>query len=202
MKAIFHPRLLSGVCVTVLAYAGSFCVYTYVVPLLIQMTGVGASTISAFMFAYGVLAALGNMIGGRLTDRFGANGATLAVVAGIAMVVLGVYFLSRAAVGMALLVGALGLLSYAAVPALQARLLGVAEHYVPGAHGVAAGLNIAGFNAGIALGAAAGGVTVAAWGVAYTGLMAAGIAAAGLLLLILQWSPSLSSRRRRARLER
>lgn len=49
---------------------------------------------------------------------------------------------------MGILVALLGMVTFAAVPALQARLIGVAEQHAPHAHGVAAGLNIAGFNSG------------------------------------------------------
>jgi len=193
LKAILHPRLLSGSLITVLAYAGSFCAYTYIVPILIQITRVGVGTVSAFMLIYGVLAAIGNIAGGKMADRLGANIASLIVVAGIAIVVLAMFFLSHSVFGLALLIAALGLLSYAAVPALQARLLGIAEQHVPHAHGVAAGLNIAGFNSGIALGSVIGGVTVSQVGLAWTGLTAAIAAGAGLSLLVLQLRRSAAS---------
>jgi predicted MFS family arabinose efflux permease len=51
---------------------------------------------------------------------------------------------------MTLLTGALGAPTYAA---LQARVLGLSHLHAPQALAVAAGLNIAGFNGGIALGA-------------------------------------------------
>jgi len=193
MKAILHPRLLSGALVTVLAYAGSFCAYTYIVPVLTQITGVGIGTVSTFMLIYGVLAAIGNRVGGNMADRLGANIASLIVVAGITIVVLAMSFLSHSVFGLALLIAALGLLSYAAVPVLQARLLGIAEQDVPHAHGVAAGLNIAGFNSGIALGSVIGGVTVSQVGLAWTGLTAAMTAGAGLSLLVLQLRRSAAS---------
>lgn len=101
LKALIHPRLLAGVLVTVLAYIGSFGVFTYIAPLLIGVTGTTMSTVSAFMLVYGVMAAIGNIIVGKVTDSMGANRASLLVVAGIAITVLGVYLFAQSVIAMA-----------------------------------------------------------------------------------------------------
>ncbi|MDB5983470.1 MAG: transporter [Pseudomonas sp.] len=69
---------------------------------------------------------------------------------------------------------------------LQARSCGIAEAHAPGAHSVAAGLNIAGFNSGIALGSLLGGITISSIGISYTGIVGAFVSGVGLLLLLLQ----------------
>lgn len=186
LKALLHPRLLAGVLVTVLAYIGSFTVFTYIAPLLTNVTGVSVSTISAFMLIYGVLAAIGNTLGGKFTDRLGADRASLVILLGIILVGLGIFVFAKSVIAMGLLVALLGLLTFGAVPPLQARLLALAERHTPHAVGVAAGLNIAGFNSGIVFGSAIGGFTVASLGVASTALVAAGAAFLGLLVLLAQ----------------
>lgn len=186
LKALIHPRLLAGVAVTVLAYIGSFGVFTYIAPLLIQVTGATMGTVSAFMLVYGVMAAIGNIIGGKVTDSMGADGASLVVVAGIAITALGMYLFATSVIAMAVLTAVLGLLTFGAVPPLQARLLSLAEKYTPESVGVASGLNIAGFNSGIVFGSAIGGVTMGAFGVASTALAAAIAAGLGTLILIAQ----------------
>lgn len=193
VAALLHPRLLSAALITVLGYGGSFTVYTYIAPLLAETTQVGAATVGWFMLSYGVLAALGNMFGGAVTDRLGANRASLAVIAGMAAVAAGMWAFATSPLAMGVLVGLLGMFTFAAVPALQARLMGIAERHAPQAHGVAAGLNIAGFNFGITLGASLGGATIAVAGVAYTGLAGAAMSVLGLLLLMFQ-----TARERRA----
>jgi predicted MFS family arabinose efflux permease len=190
LRAILNPKLLGGALVTVLAYAGSFAAYTYIAPLLVQVTAISMSTVSIFMLIYGVLAAVGNVMGGRMADRLGADRASLIIVAGIAGVVFGMWLLVHSPLGMALLVALLGVLSYAAVPALQARLIGIAEVHAPRAHGVAAGLNIAGFNSGIALGSLLGATTIGTVGISFVGLAGAGVAGLGTLVLLLQMSRS------------
>ena len=183
LRAIFHPALLSAALVTVLGYAGSFTAYTYIAPLLTDVTQVSATTVSVFMLIYGVLAAVGNVVGGKMTDRLGVNRSSVVVISGIALVALGMWVLAASALAMGILVGLLGMFTFAAVPALQARLIGVAEQRAPHAHGVAAGLNIAGFNSGIALGSVLGGVTISTVGIGYMGLAGAVVSVLGLVLL-------------------
>ena len=185
-KAIFNPVLLFAALVAVLGYAGSFTAYTYIAPLLTQVTQVSSHTVGVFMLVYGVLAATGNVIGGALSDRFGVNRTSVALIAGIALITLAMWGLASSTIAMGLLVGLLGMFTFAAVPALQARLIGVAESHAPHAHGVAAGLNIAGFNCGIALGSWVGGATLATLGISYTGLVGALVSALGLVVLLLQ----------------
>lgn len=188
LQAMFHPTLLFAAFVTVLGYAGSFTAFTYIAPLLTNVTGIDASTIGIFMLLYGLLAAIGNVLGGKLTDRAGTARASVIVLAGISLSSLAIWVFASSALAMGVLVALLGMFSYAAVPALQARLLGVAAAEVPHAQGVAAGLNIAGFNSGIALGSVIGGITISAAGLAYTGLAGAVIAGLGLLILLFQTS--------------
>ncbi|ROP61709.1 putative MFS family arabinose efflux permease [Enterobacter sp. BIGb0383] len=186
ISMLFNRKLLAGALVTVLAYAGSFTAYTFIAPILTQVTGVTGATVSLFMLVYGITAAVGNILGGKLTDSMGVNRANILIISGIVVVVLGMWLLASSPVSMGILVALLGMLTFAAVPALQARLIGVAEQHAPHAHGVAAGLNIAGFNSGIALGSVLGGITITHAGIVYTGISGAVVSLLGLLLLLAQ----------------
>jgi predicted MFS family arabinose efflux permease len=188
LAALVNPALLSGALVTALAYGGSFTAYTYIAPVLTSLTGVTTATISLFMLIYGVMAALGNILGGKMTDTLGVNRASGCIVLGIVIVTAGVWLFSSSPWIMGVLIALLGMLTFAAVPALQARLIGVAQLHAPHAHGVAAGLNIAGFNSGIALGSVLGGVTIACVGISYVGIAGAMLSLLGLGLLLWQIS--------------
>lgn len=85
---------------------------------------------------------------------------------------------------MVLLTGLLGALTYAAVPALQARVIGLSHIHAPQAPAVAAGLNIAGFNGGIALGSLLGGASLEMMSLtstAWVGAVAVGLGIAWML---------------------
>lgn len=181
--ALRHPVLLGAALVTVLGYAGAFTVFTYIAPLLTGVTGLDAGAVSLFMLLFGVAAVAGNVLGGRLTDRLGAQRASALLIAGIAVLALGFWALASSPLAMAILVALLGALTFASVPALQARLLQVAATHAPVARGVASGLNIAGFNAGIAVGSLLGGVVLGQFGARAMGLAGAAISLLGLALL-------------------
>ncbi|WP_245517388.1 MFS transporter [Methylorubrum sp. Q1] len=167
----------------VLAYTGSFCLFSYIAPLLIDVTGLAPAHVGALMLAYGVAAAIGNGLGGRLTDRFGPDRTVALILAGLVLVLAMIGALASFVIPMAILVALLGALTYAAVPALQARVIGLAGRHASRALAAAAGLNIAGFNAGIALGSLLGGGVIAAWDVSATAFVGAGAAASGLGVL-------------------
>lgn len=178
LGALINIRLLGAALVTVLAYTGSFALFSYISPLLIDVTKMSPDRVGLMMLVYGVAAAIGNIVGGRMTDGLGADRAVLVILIALALTLGCIWSLSSSWVAMAVLVACLGAVTYAAVPAMQARVIGIAEHHAPRALAAAAGLNIAGFNSGIALGALLGG-----WIIAHVGLTL--VAAIGSLAALL-----------------
>lgn len=187
LTAIFKPRLLAAALVTVLAYTGSFALFAYIAPLLIDVAKMAPDHVAAMMLVYGVAAAIGNVIGGRMTDGLGADRTVLVILIGLALVLAAIWLMPASWAAMVMLVALLGGLTYAAVPAMQARVIGIAERHAPRALAAAAGLNIAGFNSGIALGALIGGWVVSNIGLTW-------IAAVGAIVSLLGVVPLLSTR--------
>ncbi len=157
LRALVTPRLLAAALFSVLAYGGTFAVFTYISPLLIQVTGMDVGEVSALLLAYGVAAAAGNVLGGRITDKVGADAAMAGILLVLALLLAGIWLFAASAWSMTLLVTLLGAATFAAVPALQTRIMNIAAETGPDLCAVAAGLNIAGFNIGIAVGSWAGG---------------------------------------------
>lgn len=186
LALLFNPALLGAALVTVLAYSGSFASYTYIAPLLQERAGVQASQMGMYLLAYGVAAAVGNIWGGKLTDRLGTFRANTVIIGGIIATSLAMWLLASSAWVMLVLVALLGLFTFAVVPSLQARLLEIAWKKAPNAQGVAAGLNIAGFNSGIALGSVLGGAVAAQAGFVSTALFGMILSVLGLALMFWQ----------------
>ena len=180
LRALAAPRLLGAALLSVLAYTGTFAAFTYISPLLIEVTGLHVGQVSALLLAYGVAAALGNIAGGRLTDRFGADTAVIGVFGLLSVLLLGIWAFAAWPWAMVALVSLLGAATFAAVPALQARIMDLAAEDGRGTSAVAAGLNIAGFNIGIALGSVAGGWVIGRAGYASTALLGAAVVACAL----------------------
>ncbi len=185
-KNIIHPKLLSASLVTVFAYAGSFTVYTYIITTLVQETHLIPSQVTLYIFLFGIFSAVGNLFGGKLTDRLGIDKANVVIIFGIGLMALGTTFFAGSAVAMAMLVSLLGFFSFASVPALQNRLIATAHKHTENGHNVASGLNIAGFNLAIAGGSIIGGLTIQYIGLIYTGLVGSVLAGLGLLVLLYQ----------------
>lgn len=161
-------RLLLVYAMTAVGYGGSFVAFTYLAPILEQVSGFGASAVGLVMLAYGVSVAVGNLWGGRLADRRGPVAALkliFALLAGV-LALLGVTAASPwLVVGTVLLWGAV---AFGNVAGLQVYVVQQAERFAPQAVDVASGLNIAAFNLGIAAGAWLGGGIVARLGLMHT----------------------------------
>jgi DHA1 family inner membrane transport protein len=161
------PRLLLVYAMTTLGYGGTFIAFTYLAPILQEVSGFAAASVSLVMLVYGVSVAFGNIWGGKLADKHGPVRALQIVFALLALVLLVLTF-TAASTWLALITVLLwGAVAFGNVPGLQVYVVQRAERDAPNAVDVASGLNIAAFNVGIALGAWGGGLIVS-----HLGLMA------------------------------
>ncbi|MBV8649313.1 MFS transporter [Paludibacterium sp.] len=168
LQVLRQPRLLLVYAMTAIGYGGTFIAFTFLAPILRQISGFGADAVSLVLLAYGVAVAAGNVWGGRLADRLGPIGALKIVFLGLA-VVLFALTLTASSPSLALAtVLALGVFAFGNVPGLQLYVVQQAERYTPRAIDVASGLNIAAFNLGIAAGAWIGGGVVDRYGLMHT----------------------------------
>lgn len=159
LKVLGRPRLLLAFAITALGYGGTFVTFTFLAPILQQLTGFAAGTVSLILVLYGLGIAAGNILGGRMAD--GDPVRALLWLFGLqALVLIGFTFTSGHPVPALLTLVAMGLLSFANVPGLQLYVVQLAKDHAPGAVDVASAFNIGAFNLGIAAGAAVGGQVV------------------------------------------
>lgn len=176
IQAIAHPQLLMAAGIGVLVSMATFSFFTFVSPYLLQITQVGTQWLSVGMLLFGLCSIAGNLLGGHLADAMDAGHAILAALLGLALNLAGLYGASSHPLLMMALIGMLGVFFFAIVTMLTLRLLQLARHHVPASTAVAAGLNIASFNLGTALGGGLGSITIAWGGLSYvplTGTLAA-----------------------------
>lgn len=163
-----------------IGFAGMFAVYSYITPTLTEVTGESVARVPLFLGLVGLGMVAGNIIGGWVTDR-----AQIATIAGVQVwnIVFFLAFVAVAgsAIGVGIVLFLIGM-GFAAVPALQARLMDEA----PQAQSLAAAMNHSAFNLSNAVGAWAGGLGIAAgMGFASTGYIAAAFASAGFLVFMI-----------------
>ena len=156
LKAIARPQVLLGLLMTVFGFAGVFAVFTYIQPILTRVTGFAESAVSPILLVFGVGLIIGNLLGGRLTDRR-LLPALLATLAALAVVLGLMTFALHSKIATVMFIGLLGVAGFATVPPLQLWVLQKAE----GAQNLASSLNIGAFNLGNALGAWLGGMVIA-----------------------------------------
>nr|WP_312250214.1 MFS transporter [Stenotrophomonas geniculata] len=168
LAVLAQPRLLLVYAMTTLGYGGTFLAFTYLAPILQDVTGFSANAVSLVLLVYGVSVAIGNLWGGRMADRMGPVPALKRIFALLAIVLFALTFTAWNAWLMLLTVLALGAVAFGNVPGLQVYVVKQAQRYAPQATDVASGLNIAAFNIGIALGASLGGLVVEHVGLMHT----------------------------------
>ncbi len=156
LKAVSRASVLLGFLTTVLGFAGVFTLFTYIAPLLTQVSGFADTAVSPILLIFGGGLVAGNLLGGKLAD-IRLKTALIGSMAALALVlaVMSAAFGNQTAA--VVLTGLLGVAGFATVPPLQSWVLSKA---VGAGESLASSLNIAAFNLGNALGAWAGGMAI------------------------------------------
>ncbi|KQX48450.1 MFS transporter [Paenibacillus sp. Root444D2] len=166
-RLLTNGRLVLGFLITAFGYGGTFVAFTYLTPLLHDVTGISSGMINIILIIYGVAVAFGNSIGGKLANKNPLRALFWMFIIQAAVLVL-LTFLAPFKVAGVIGVVLMGLLAFMNVPGLQLYVVGLAEKYVPSAVDVASAINIAAFNVGIAIGSIVGGVVIDSMGLVHT----------------------------------
>lgn len=159
-KGQFHflrkpaPWILLGA--TALGNGGVFCWYSYISPLLTHVSGFSDSSISALMVLAGFGMVAGNLISGRMSDRYTPGRVTMFVQAGICLTLLAIFFLASNP-WMSLLLMILCTAGLFAVSSPEQLLI---IRVAPGGEMLGGACVQMAFNLGNAVGAYAGGLVV------------------------------------------
>ncbi|MDY7430333.1 MFS transporter [Bacillus sp. V26] len=195
LKLVTNGRLLLLFVITALGYGGTFVVFTYLSPLLQEVTGFKAGTVAIILLVYGIAIAIGNMIGGKLSNR-NPIAALFYMFIVQALVLFTLTFTAPYKIAGLITILFMGLLAFMNVPGLQVYVVMLAERFVPSAVDVASAINIAAFNAGIALGSFLGGVITDSIGLIHTAWIGALMVAGAVILT--GWSRLLEKQDRQA----
>lgn len=167
LKLVTNGRLLLVFIITALGYGGTFVVFTFLSPLLQDITGFKEGTVAVILLVYGIAIAIGNMVGGKLSNKNPIRALFyMFILQAIILFVLN--FTAPYKVAGLITIILMGLLAFMNVPGLQVYVVMLAERFVPSAVDVASAINIAAFNAGIALGSYVGGLVTDSIGLIHT----------------------------------
>ncbi|MHB0775095.1 MFS transporter [Halomonas sp. WWR20] len=179
LSALVKQRVLFTLGVACVGFGGMFAVFSYVIPTLTEQAGMSETLGPLVLAIFGIGTIIGNLAGARAADKNLMRAIPAILIWCVAM--QGLFYVAANSVWLGMLfVGLVGT-GMALGPALQTRLMDVAED----AQTMAASLNHAAFNVANALGAWLAGVTVKlgfAWST--TGLVGAVLAIGGLLIFL------------------
>ncbi|ACM30795.1 MFS transporter [Agrobacterium rhizogenes] len=143
--------------VAALGVASIFAVYTFIAPMATDTVRLAPAMIPVALTLFGIGMTAGNVYGGKLADRYPARGIALGF--GSALVIMAIlavgganpwiFFPAMFGVGGAMM---------AAIPTIQVRL----TRFAPEAPSLMGAMNLASLNVANAIGAWAGGLTIAA----------------------------------------
>ncbi|WP_082640139.1 MFS transporter [Aureimonas sp. N4] len=178
LRALGRGPVLMAMSLSVLASSALFTLYTYISPLLSEVTGIAPERVPYLLLIFGVGMTFGNVIGARLGD-WKLMPAIIGMFAAMSLVLVAMHFWAADTVPMLTLLLIWGALVFGLASPIQMRIVATAK----GARNLASTVNQSAFNLGNAFGAWIGAMLIA-YGISYAMLPVASAILAGLACLI------------------
>ncbi|WP_152365698.1 MFS transporter [Microlunatus speluncae] len=178
LRALGARPVLAALLITAVGNIGALAVFTYLAPLLTGVAGLAAGQVPLLLLGYGLGGTVGNLLGGRLADR-APRPAVPVLLAGLAGLLVIAWAVADRLLPAGIAVVGIGLLAFAVIPGLQARVLSAAA----AAPTLAMAVNASGYQVAAAVAGWLGGMIVdSAAGPRPLYLVAAAVTAIGVLL--------------------
>jgi MFS transporter, DHA1 family, inner membrane transport protein len=183
LRALGSPQVVLAMLISALASASLFGVFTYITPILENVTRISADAVTLMLLLFGIGLTVGNFVGGRLGD-WKLMPSVIGILTTLIPVLILFTITSSSMVSAGVTIFCWGLLAFALISPLQMRVVNEAAQ----APNLASTLNQGAFNLGNAIGAWIGGLGLT-YGVPYQELpwIGAALAAAALALSILSY---------------
>ncbi|MNR07102.1 Inner membrane transport protein YdhP [compost metagenome] len=181
VRALLQPRLLLVFLIGALGFSSLFAVFTYIAPILTNITGFKESNVTWILILFGCGVTLGNIVGGKMAD-WKLMPSLIGNFAALALILAVFAYTDKYPVAAIITLFIWGIASFAILPGLQIRIMNLAKD--------APELAATGAHSALNLGNA-GGAFIGGWAITHTGLgslpwIGAGLTAAGFVLLV--WS--------------
>ncbi|WP_230342017.1 MFS transporter [Methylobacillus arboreus] len=180
MHAVLQPNVLLAMAITAIGFAGVFTIFTYITPILEDMSGLLPHDVSFMLIAMGIAATIGLNIGGKMADLKLLPTIALSLTS---MALLGIVFAWSMQFMLAAIITAFiwGMVSFAVGPGLQTNAMAQAGDSPL----MASTVNQSAFNLGNAGGAFLGGAVIHfGLGLPAVALASAAVAICGALLTL------------------
>jgi DHA1 family arabinose polymer transporter-like MFS transporter len=156
-----EPWLIIGI--TAIGTGGLFAWFSYIVPLLTEVSKFGDKSITVILMLAGTGMAIGNIIGGKLSDKYSPVRATTWLLVAMMVCLIVMTFVATYQIPMLFMTFLTAAVAFGLSPSIQILMINAAK----GSEMLASSTSHAAFNIGNALGAYLGGVPIA-MGLGYT----------------------------------
>lgn len=179
-RAIMQPGVFGVLLVTILVFLAAFTVYSYVSAYLTDKLHLSAEGLSPFLMTFGIAGAVGNLLGGRATDKLGSRTTALLSLLSIALAFVGFSLSGNNSVLVVILTVFWGMGGWLLAPAQQTEL--VARY--PKVATILISWNSSAMYVGMGLSGVLGGFVLNHVGASYLPLAGAAVATLGVLALL------------------
>lgn len=192
LGAFRKPEVWFALAIVTFGLGGGFASLSYVAPVLTDVAGFDGTSVTLLLSLAGLGMTFGNVIGGRLADRFPLTGLYGALTA-LAVVLLLFTVTANSKIGAAVMLFLVGMTSFMVGPMMQSRIMEKAG----GAQSMVSAAVQSAFNIANSIGAYLGGLAIAGgFGLVSPNVVGAMLALVGLTLTV---SSAVFDRRRAAR---
>ncbi|AJY74842.1 MFS transporter [Paenibacillus beijingensis] len=123
---LFNRKLLLFLLIAVLGNAGLFAVFTYITPLLVQVTGFAEHSVTWILVLFGFGVTIGNIVGGKLAD-WKLMPSILGIYFTICVILTLFTFTVHSPIVSVATIFLWGAASFAVFPGLQVRIMSLAQ---------------------------------------------------------------------------
>jgi DHA1 family inner membrane transport protein len=189
LSLLGNRRLATMYLLTVVGFGGTFVVFTFLSPLLTDVTGVPKEALNIALLLFGAATVVGNLAGGRLSDIVGTRKAMMILLSGLIVSFVSLRLAIHNEAATFVVIAVWGAFAFAIPPVMQAGVVAAAKLVAPAALGTASGFNIAAFNLGISSGSFIGGQFLKGPGLLATPYASIAMASVALLIAIVALRP-------------
>lgn len=183
LKLLSDPRIYIGFAIPLFALASIYVIYTYLQPLY-NTLGFSSSSLSIFLFAFGIASLISNQLSGKITEHGGLKLMPKIYLAEVIILMLLPLLIHNKYLGLINLL-VIGVVMYLINASIQIHFLNIAERSYPQSIALASALNPIASNIGISIGSAFGAVIVSNLGLSQVGFGGAIFAFLALLTTII-----------------
>ena len=189
LSLLANRRLATMYVLTVVGFGGTFVIFTFLSPLLTDVTGVSKDTVIIALLLFGATTVVGNLAGGTLSDVVGTRSAMIILLSGLIVCFVSLRLAIHMEAATLVAIAVWGAFAFAIPPVMQAAVVATARQEIPDALGTASGFNIAAFNLGISSGSFVGGQLMKGPGLLATPYASVAMAAVALLITVVALRP-------------